>query len=180
MSRRRSFRSPTCSCRRARAVSCITGSVSIVIAPALMGLLTVSDRHERAVRVQRARDHDAPRQHPLRRMGTPRLAQSQRHGIGMSALKPIPAVAHLACQHNASHRGLRERTDPPMRGMVLARGFFAGSQRYGPIWQGDNLCTWEHLAVSVPMMLSNGIAGMAFNGRARSPSRPRANADCGR
>ncbi|CAH7671577.1 glycosyl hydrolases family 31-domain-containing protein [Phakopsora pachyrhizi] len=66
--------------------------------------------------------------------------------------------------HNQSARGLRERTDPPMRGLVLSRGFFAGTQRYGPIWQGDNMGTWDHLAVSIPMLLSNGIAGIAFNG----------------
>ncbi|POV94665.1 hypothetical protein PSTT_16731 [Puccinia striiformis] len=66
--------------------------------------------------------------------------------------------------HNQSARGLRERTDPPMRGFVLSRSFFAGSQRYGAIWQGDNMGTWQHLAVSIPMLLSNGIAGMAFNG----------------
>lgn len=66
--------------------------------------------------------------------------------------------------HNQSSRGLRERTDPPLRGFVLSRSFFAGSQRYGAIWQGDNMGTWQHLAVSIPMLLSNGIAGMAFNG----------------
>ncbi|KNZ43807.1 hypothetical protein VP01_984g6 [Puccinia sorghi] len=66
--------------------------------------------------------------------------------------------------HNQSSRGLRERTNPPMRGFVLSRSFFAGSQRYGAVWQGDNMGTWQHLAVSIPMLLSNGIAGMAFNG----------------
>ncbi|MBW0472288.1 hypothetical protein O181_012003 [Austropuccinia psidii MF-1] len=65
---------------------------------------------------------------------------------------------------NQSARGLRERTNPPMRGFVLSRSFFAGTQRYGAIWQGDNMGTWDHLAVSIPMLLSNGIAGMAFNG----------------
>lgn len=51
-----------------------------------------------------------------------------------------------------------------MRGFVLSRSYFAGSQRYGAIWQGDNMGTWEHLKVSIPMLLSNAIAGMAFNG----------------
>ncbi|KAG0145571.1 hypothetical protein CROQUDRAFT_93686 [Cronartium quercuum f. sp. fusiforme G11] len=66
--------------------------------------------------------------------------------------------------HNQSNRGLQERTSPHMRGFVLSRSFFAGSQRYGAIWQGDNLGTWDHLKVSIPMLLSNAIAGMAFNG----------------
>ncbi|EGG04914.1 family 31 glycoside hydrolase [Melampsora larici-populina 98AG31] len=66
--------------------------------------------------------------------------------------------------HNQSNRGLQERTSPPMRGFVLSRSYFAGSQRYGAIWQGDNMGTWDHLKVSIPMLLSNAIAGMAFNG----------------
>lgn len=32
------------------------------------------------------------------------------------------------------------------------------------IWTGDNMCTWEHMAVGVKMVLSNGLAGMVFAG----------------
>jgi alpha 1,3-glucosidase len=47
---------------------------------------------------------------------------------------------------------------------VLSRAFFAGSQRLGAIWTGDNMGTWEHMAIGVPMVLSNGVAGMTFSG----------------
>ena len=32
------------------------------------------------------------------------------------------------------------------------------------MWTGDNLGTWEHMAVGVQMTLSNSIAGMPFAG----------------
>ncbi|KZV89419.1 glycoside hydrolase family 31 protein, partial [Exidia glandulosa HHB12029] len=66
--------------------------------------------------------------------------------------------------HNATSIAARERTSPEMRPFVLSRSFFAGSQRFGAIWTGDNMGTWEHMAVGIPMVLSNGIAGMTFAG----------------
>ena len=56
------------------------------------------------------------------------------------------------------------RTDPPKRPFVLTRSFYAGSQRFGAMWTGDNLGTWEHMAVGVKMVLANGIAGFSFAG----------------
>jgi len=32
------------------------------------------------------------------------------------------------------------------------------------MWTGDNLCSWEHMAVGIKMVLANGIAGMTFGG----------------
>jgi mannosyl-oligosaccharide alpha-1,3-glucosidase len=32
------------------------------------------------------------------------------------------------------------------------------------MWTGDNLGTWEHMAVGVKMVLANNIAGMVFSG----------------
>jgi alpha 1,3-glucosidase len=32
------------------------------------------------------------------------------------------------------------------------------------MWTGDNLGTWEHMAVGIKMVLANGIAGMTFAG----------------
>ncbi|PKI85982.1 glucan 1,3-alpha-glucosidase [Malassezia vespertilionis] len=50
------------------------------------------------------------------------------------------------------------------RPFVLSRAWWLGSQRFGAIWTGDNMGTWEHFAVSVPMILSNGLGGMSFCG----------------
>ncbi|KAF8143067.1 glycosyl hydrolases family 31-domain-containing protein [Mycena galopus ATCC 62051] len=53
---------------------------------------------------------------------------------------------------------VQERTDPPQQMFVLTCSFFAGSQRFGAKWTGDNLGTWEHMAVGIQMVLANGIA----------------------
>lgn len=50
------------------------------------------------------------------------------------------------------------------RPFVLSRAFFAGSQAVGPIWTGDNTADWDHLRVSLPMIMSVGLAGLPFNG----------------
>jgi hypothetical protein len=65
---------------------------------------------------------------------------------------------------NTTYNGILERSNPPKRPFVLTRSFFAGSQRAGAMWTGDNMGTWEHMAVGIKMVLANGIAGMAFVG----------------
>jgi alpha 1,3-glucosidase len=50
------------------------------------------------------------------------------------------------------------------RPFILTRSFFTGSQKYSWTWTGDNTASWEHLAVSVSMVLTSGIAGMPFTG----------------
>ena len=50
------------------------------------------------------------------------------------------------------------------RGFVLSRAFYAGSQRFGAVWTGDNMAKWEHLRASVPMILSAAMAGLPFVG----------------
>jgi len=47
---------------------------------------------------------------------------------------------------------------------VLSRAFFAGTQRYGAIWTGDNVASWEHLEIASPMLLTIGLSGVAFSG----------------
>lgn len=67
----------------------------------------------------------------------------------------------------ATFQGLQEREGTgklARRPFVLARAWWVGTQKWGAIWTGDNLGTWEHLAVSVPMILSNNVAGMSFCG----------------
>ncbi|KAL7424252.1 glucosidase II [Cryptotrichosporon argae] len=66
--------------------------------------------------------------------------------------------------HNQTQAALIARESPAKRPFVLSRSFFAGSQRYGAVWTGDNLGDWEHLATETAMMLSNSIAGMSFMG----------------
>ncbi|KAI8051382.1 glycosyl hydrolases family 31-domain-containing protein [Gilbertella persicaria] len=71
---------------------------------------------------------------------------------------------YAVLSHTATSEGVRERTEVQKRPFVLGRGYYAGVQRAGPIWTGDNMANWESLKYSNPMILSNSIAGVAFNG----------------
>lgn len=66
---------------------------------------------------------------------------------------------------NATYHALVAREPKqPKRPFVLTRSFFAGSQRMGAMWTGDNQASWSHLAASIPMILANNIAGFPFAG----------------
>uniref|UniRef100_A0A2K5BXA0 Neutral alpha-glucosidase AB n=1 Tax=Aotus nancymaae TaxID=37293 RepID=A0A2K5BXA0_AOTNA len=66
--------------------------------------------------------------------------------------------------HMATADGLRQRSGGMERPFVLSRAFFAGSQRFGAVWTGDNTAEWDHLKISVPMCLSFGLVGLSFCG----------------
>ncbi|XP_029917217.1 neutral alpha-glucosidase AB isoform X3 [Myripristis murdjan] len=64
----------------------------------------------------------------------------------------------------ATAEGLVQRSGGVERPFVLTRAFFAGSQRYGAVWTGDNAAEWDHLKISIPMCLSLGLVGVSFCG----------------
>ena len=65
----------------------------------------------------------------------------------------------------ATALGLTERDPAKMlRPFVLSRAFWAGSQRWGAIWTGDNMANWDHLKIAAPMLLSISVAGLSFVG----------------
>uniref|UniRef100_A0A672J5Q3 Uncharacterized protein n=1 Tax=Salarias fasciatus TaxID=181472 RepID=A0A672J5Q3_SALFA len=64
----------------------------------------------------------------------------------------------------ATAEGLTQRSGGVERPFVLTRAFFAGSQRYGAVWTGDNAAEWDHLKISIPMCLSLGLVGISFCG----------------
>ena len=65
----------------------------------------------------------------------------------------------------ATHEGqLRRDPSRNSRSFVLSRAFYAGSQKYGAIWTGDNHAKWEHLKQAAPMLLTIGVAGLTFSG----------------
>ncbi|KAK4841077.1 hypothetical protein QYF36_025035 [Acer negundo] len=66
--------------------------------------------------------------------------------------------------HMATADGLVKRENGRDRPFVLSRAFFAGSQRYGAVWTGDNSADWDQLRVSVPMILTLGLTGISFSG----------------
>ncbi|KAI9505397.1 glycosyl hydrolases family 31-domain-containing protein [Coemansia spiralis] len=66
--------------------------------------------------------------------------------------------------HRATFEGMLTRESPRKRPFILSRSYFAGSQRYGAIWTGDNIADWGYMRAAVQMVLSNNIAGMHFSG----------------
>lgn len=71
---------------------------------------------------------------------------------------------YAVLSHGATADGVRERTKVQKRPFVLARGFYAGVQRSGPIWTGDNIANWESLYYTNPMILANSMGGVPFTG----------------
>ncbi|PAN50860.1 hypothetical protein PAHAL_9G552500 [Panicum hallii] len=66
--------------------------------------------------------------------------------------------------HMATADGLLKRGEGKDRPFVLSRAFFAGTQRYGAVWTGDNSADWDHLKSSIPMVLTLGLTGLPFSG----------------
>jgi alpha-glucosidase len=53
---------------------------------------------------------------------------------------------------------------PDERPFVLTRATYAGGQRYGFTWTGDNSATWNHLRLATQMVLNLGLSGISFVG----------------
>lgn len=53
---------------------------------------------------------------------------------------------------------------PEKRPFVLTRANHLGGQRYAATWTGDNVATWEHLKMSIPMSINLGLSGQPFSG----------------
>ena len=67
--------------------------------------------------------------------------------------------------HRATAEGLMLRdAEANKRPFVLSRAFYAGSQRWGAIWTGDNAARWDHLKVASQMLLSISVCGLSFAG----------------
>lgn len=81
----------------------------------------------------------------------------------------------LKTDHRKSHnvygmqmaRGTYEgvlKLRPKERPFVLTRATYAGGQRYAAVWTGDNISSWDHLEMAVPMCLNLSISGQMFVG----------------
>jgi alpha-glucosidase len=63
----------------------------------------------------------------------------------------------------AAFDGFR-RLRPERRPFIITRAAYAGVQRYSTVWTGDNNSTWEHLRMSIPMIVGLGLSGVPFTG----------------
>lgn len=71
---------------------------------------------------------------------------------------------HMATAEGLRQRGVSVHGTNGDRPFVLSRAFFAGTQRIGPIWTGDNAANWDHLEISLPMITTLGLTGLPFVG----------------
>ena len=79
-------------------------------------------------------------------------------------------VPHAVC-HNAyamfllkaTHEGI-STLRPETRPFILARGGYAGLQRYAALWTGDNASSWEFLRINLPQVLNLGLSGVPISG----------------
>jgi alpha-glucosidase len=63
----------------------------------------------------------------------------------------------------STFEGLK-KLSPSKRPFVLTRAGFAGIQRFSAVWTGDNVASWEHMALSIPMLTNMSVSGIPFVG----------------
>ncbi|HTP40460.1 MAG TPA: TIM-barrel domain-containing protein [Steroidobacteraceae bacterium] len=63
----------------------------------------------------------------------------------------------------ATYEGML-RLKPDERPYVMTRASFAGGQRYSATWTGDNSATWNHLKLSIAMLLNLNLSGFSYSG----------------
>ncbi|WP_029008885.1 TIM-barrel domain-containing protein [Azospirillum halopraeferens] len=73
--------------------------------------------------------------------------------------------------HNAYAQYLLEgtweglkRLRPDRRNFIIARGGYAGMQRYAALWTGDSASSWDFLRINIPEVLNIGLSGVPISG----------------
>ncbi|GFP75844.1 glycoside hydrolase family 31 protein [Clostridium fungisolvens] len=62
----------------------------------------------------------------------------------------------------ATFEGIKKHSGK--RPFVITRAAYAGTQKYSTVWTGDNQSFWDHLRMSIPMLLNLGMSGISFCG----------------
>lgn len=53
---------------------------------------------------------------------------------------------------------------PNVRNFIIARGGYAGMQRYAALWTGDSGSSWDFLKINIPEVLNIGLSGIPISG----------------
>ncbi len=53
---------------------------------------------------------------------------------------------------------------PQRRNFIIARGGYAGMQRYAALWTGDSASSWDFLNINIPEVLNLGLTGVPISG----------------
>ncbi|CAE6012699.1 unnamed protein product [Arabidopsis arenosa] len=84
-------------------------------------------------------------------------------GIWNDMNEPAVFKVYGMLMARSTYEGM-ELADKNKRPFVLTRAGFIGSQRYAATWTGDNLSNWEHLHMSISMVLQLGLSGQPLSG----------------
>lgn len=71
--------------------------------------------------------------------------------------------AYALLLQQASWEGL-QRLRPDQRNFIIARGGYAGMQRYAGLWTGDSASSWDFLRINIPEVLNVGLSGVPICG----------------
>ncbi len=88
---------------------------------------------------------------------------SQHEGDGLKGAHSRYHNVYGMQMARSTDEGLR-KLQPDKRPFVLTRAGFAGIQRYSAVWTGDNQATWDHLALTIPMLTNLSVSGVPFVG----------------
>lgn len=72
--------------------------------------------------------------------------------------------AYGALQMRATWNGLYNRDNGTRRPFVLTRSTFIGAQKYGAMWTGDSMVSYDDISLFSQNALTLGISGMIFLG----------------
>jgi alpha-glucosidase len=65
---------------------------------------------------------------------------------------------------NATYTGLQKLMPDNKRPFIIARGGYAGMQRYAALWTGDSASSWDFLRINIPEVLNIGLSGIPISG----------------
>lgn len=97
------------------------------------------------------------------------MAQEERD----PSTNQVVAVNYLpnAQLHNSYVNNLLQATwtgvnalAPGRRNFIIARGGYAGMQRYAGLWTGDSASSWDFLNINIPEVLNLGLSGVPISG----------------
>lgn len=105
-------------------------------------------------------------------MNEPSVSDGPQHTVDLSVIHDDNGLrTPHAKNHNvygmlmtrATYEGVRALL-PEERPFILTRASYAGGQRYAAAWTGDNVASWEHLEMAIPMCLNLSMSGQPFVG----------------
>ncbi|MGD0961092.1 MAG: TIM-barrel domain-containing protein [Methylomonas sp.] len=65
---------------------------------------------------------------------------------------------------SATYEGLQQWMPKNERPFIIARGGYAGVQRYAATWTGDSASTWDFMSILIPEVLNFGLSGQPMAG----------------